>query len=71
MRKGEKNEYGQFMYLETITFVPFDLDGIDPDVMTKYEREWLNAYHREVYAKVSPYLNKEENEWLKQATRAI
>lgn len=71
VRKGEKNEYGQFMYLETITFVPFDLDGIDPDVMTKYEREWLNAYHREVYAKVSPYLNKEENEWLKQATRAI
>ena len=71
VRKGEKNEYGQFMYLETITFVPFDLDGIDPDVMTKYEREWLNAYQREVYAKVSPYLNKEENEWLKQATRAI
>ena len=29
VRKGEKNEYGQFMYLETITFVPFDLDGVD------------------------------------------
>ena len=27
--EGAKNEYGQFMYLETITFVPFDLDGVD------------------------------------------
>lgn len=71
VRKGEKNEYGQFMYLETITFVPFDLDGVDASLMTQYERKWLNDYHAEVYAKLSPYLSKEENEWLKQATRAI
>ena len=71
VRKGEKNEYGQFMYLETITFVPFDLDGIDASLLTQYERQWLNDYHAEVYAKISPYLNKEECEWLKQATRAI
>lgn len=71
VRKGEKNEYGQFMYLETITFVPFDLDGIDASLFTQYERQWLNDYHAEVYAKISPYLNKEECEWLKEATRAI
>ena len=37
--KAEKNEFGQFMNFETITFVPIDLDGIAPDEMTKFERE--------------------------------
>lgn len=71
VRRGEKNEYGQFMYFETITFVPFDLDGLDVDLMTRYDIAWLNAYHKEVYAKVSPYLNEAEKEWLKYATREI
>ncbi len=71
VRKGEKNEYGQFMYLETITFVPFDLDGIDGSLLTQYERQWLNDYHAEVYAKLVPYMNREEADWLKQATRPI
>ena len=70
-RKGEENEYGQFMHFETITFVPIDLDGIDPKYMTFYEREWLNNYHAQVYEKISPYLTAEEAEWLKEYTRAI
>lgn len=28
--RDEKNEYGQFMKFETLTWVPIDLDGIDP-----------------------------------------
>ena len=71
VRRGEKNEYGQFMYFETITFVPFDLDGLDVDLMTRYDIAWLNTYHKEVYDKVSPYLNEAEKEWLKYATREI
>jgi Xaa-Pro aminopeptidase len=31
----------------------------------------LNAYHKECYEKLSPYMTEEENEWLKEATRAI
>lgn len=71
VRKGEKNEYGQFMHFETITFVPFDLDGLDVSLMTQYEKEWLNWYHGQVYEKVSPYLSEEETAWLKEVTRAI
>lgn len=71
VHKGEKNEYGQFMYFETITFVPFDLDGLDVSLMTQYEKEWLNWYHGQVYEKVSPFLSEEETIWLKEATRAI
>lgn len=69
--KAEKNEFGQFMNFETITFVPIDLDGIAPDEMTKFEREWLNNYHAQVYDKIGPHLNEEEREWLKEYTRAI
>ena len=69
--KGEKNEYGQFMYFENITYVPFDLDAIDPEQMTSVERSRLNEYHAKVYEVVSPYLEGEEKAWRKEATRAI
>ncbi|MEG0091209.1 MAG: M24 family metallopeptidase C-terminal domain-containing protein, partial [Oscillospiraceae bacterium] len=69
--KGEKNEYGQFLYFEPITYAPIDLDGIEPERMSQKERNWLNDYHKAVYEKISPYLNQEEKEWLKKYTSAI
>lgn len=69
--KGEKNKYGQFMHFETLNFVPIDLDGIDPEELTKSEREWLNDYHAQCYEKLAPYMDEEELEWLKEYTRAI
>ncbi|MBR2540597.1 MAG: aminopeptidase P family N-terminal domain-containing protein [Mogibacterium sp.] len=69
--KGEKNKYGQFMHFEMLTYVPIDLDAIDPDELTKSEREWLNDYHSKCYDKLSPFMTEEENEWLKKYTRAI
>lgn len=71
VRKGVQNKYGQFMYFETITFAPIDLDGIDPEEMSRDEREWLNHYHKDVYEKIGPHLTDEEREWLKEYTRAI
>lgn len=69
--KGEKNEYGQFMYFENITFAPIDLDAILPEEMSGAERERLNAYHKNVYQVLSPYMNEEERLWLKEYTRAV
>lgn len=69
--KGVKNEYGQFMYFENITYVPIDLDAIDPDLMTSVEKNRLNEYHKRVYEVVSPYLEGDELEFLKKYTRAI
>lgn len=66
-----KNEYGHFMYFETITFAPIDIDAIDIDYMTELDKERLNKYHKEVYEKLSPYLNKEEQDWLAHYTREI
>ena len=70
-RKGEKNEYGQFMYFENLTFVPFDLDAVDAGKMNETEKRYLNAYHAEVLEKIAPHLTVEEAEWLKIYTRAI
>ena len=70
-RKAEKNEYGQFMEFENITYAPIDLDGIDPEQMSLREKQMLNDYHKKVYEVLSPYMTEEENEWLKKYTRAI
>ena len=69
--KGEKNEYGQFMYFDTITLVPFDLDAILPEMMTKEEIAQLNAYHELVFHSLKEYLTEDEVEWLKVYTRKI
>lgn len=69
--KAEKNEYGQFMCFENITYAPIDLDAIDSELMTGREKKLLNDYHKMVYETLSPYMTEEENEWLKHYTRAI
>ena len=70
-RKGVKNEFGQYMYFENLTYVPIDLDAIDPAQMTSVEIKHLNDYHAMVYEKMSPYFEGEELEFLKKYTRAI
>ena len=70
-RKGEQNAYGQFMYLEPLTMVPFDTKAIDVSLLDEKEAEWLNAYHQKVYETLSPYLTQEEQAWLKEATAAV
>lgn len=69
--EAEKNEYGQFMAFETVTYAPIDLDAIVPEEMTRREKQLLNDYHKMVYEKLSPYMTEEENEWLKEYTREI
>ena len=69
--KREKNEYGQFLGFEYLTCAPIDLDGVEKSLMTDHDVELLNRYHAHVYETLSPYLEGEEKEWLKEATRAI
>lgn len=71
IRKGQKTDYGQFLYFETITYAPIDLDAVNPDMLKPEDREQLNAYHAKVFELISPHLNEDECEWLKEYTRAI
>lgn len=70
-RQDEYNINGQFMSFEHVTFAPIDLDGIDPAYLNKDDICMLNNYHKEVYDKISPYLNDDEREWLAEYTRSI
>ncbi len=70
-KKADKNEYGQFMEFEIITYAPIDLDAILPEQMTLFERRLLNEYHHMVYEKLAPCLEPEVRDWLKEYTREI
>lgn len=70
-KKAEKTDAGQFMKFEYLTMVPFDLEAVVPEQMTEKERTLLNEYHAQVYETIAPYLEKEEKEWLAEATRSI
>lgn len=70
-RNAFSTEYGDFMEHETLTVVPFDLDGIDPALMQPDEIAWLNDYHQRVYDVLAPCMNEEEKDWLREATRKI
>jgi len=51
---------------------PIDLDLVEPSMLTREERDWLNAYHAQVRAAVAPAMADNDNRaWLQQATRAI
>lgn len=70
-KKSEKCEYGQIMEFETITYAPIDLDCVDVSKLDCKDRERLNAYHKMVYDKLSPYFEEDGLEFLKKYTRAI
>lgn len=67
----EKNSYGQFLGFETLTLVPYERDAILVDELTDQEREQIDQYHEKVYDVISPYLNMEEKNWLKEATEKL
>ncbi len=56
---------------EPLTFCPFDKDAILPESLTDAELEWLNDYHRQVYEKISPLVDEETKQWLKEASRTL
>ena len=59
------------MGFETITLAPIDLELVEPSLLTKAEREWLNTYNGRVRATLSPIVDDETRAWLGHATRAL
>ena len=66
-----ETDYGKFLEFEEVSLVPFDLEGIDAELMQPDEIDFLNQYHETVYQKIAPHLNEEEREWLRSATASI
>lgn len=68
-KNGKTNT--DFYTFQTISFCPIDLNLIDKNLLSTAELGWLNSYHKKVKNHLSPYLNKDEKEWLTKATRQI
>lgn len=63
--------FGKFLQMESLSLCPIDTAPIDVDMLLLEEVEWLNAYHCEVFEKLSPYLEDEEVGWLAEATKPL
>ena len=70
-QKDGESDFGNFLNFETLTLCPIDTSLILGDMLKPEETEWINNYHREVYEKLAPGLNQEEQAWLKEKTAPI
>ena len=53
---------------ENLTLAPIDKDLINFKLLSINEKKYLNEYHKKVYLKLCPYLNKNQKNWLKSFT---
>ena len=67
----KETQFGQFLQFESLTLCPIDTTPIVKELLLDEEIAWLNQYHKRVFATLSPHLDDEEKEWLKQACKAI
>ena len=67
----QTTEFGKFLQMESLTLCPIDLAPVDFSMLQPEEIEWLDTYHRDVFEKLSPYLEGEDLEWLREATRPV
>lgn len=71
VREAERTEFGRFLKLEPLTLVPYDRDAIDLTMLSSRDVELLNDYHAKVCAAISPYLQGDELNWLKEVTAPV
>ena len=68
------NNFGNKGYLtfEHLTMCPIQVSLVDPLLLTKEDKQWLNDYHAEVEKKLAPLLEKDPRAaaWLQRQCRA-
>ena len=66
-----EGEYGEFLQLEPLTLCPIDKTPIVLEMMQSDEIQYLNQYHEKVYDTLSPLLDEEDRQWLREATSPL
>ena len=66
-----KEHENNILFFENLSWCPIECDLLEIELLNKKEIQWLNDYHNKVNLKLSKYLTKEENDWLKTVTRPI
>lgn len=60
-----------WLAFETLTLVPFDVNLIEPSLLSCSETEWVNAYHARVCDTLTPLVDSDTAVWLKNVTAHI
>ena len=66
-----ETEFGRFLQFEPLTLCPIDTTPIVKDLLLQEEVDWLNHYHELVFSQLSPHLEADEKEWLRQQTQPL
>ncbi|MGO2214214.1 aminopeptidase P family protein [Psychrobacter alimentarius] len=66
-----ETEFGDFLHFETITYCPIDTRLIEPSLLDQVETDWLNQYHRQVFAELKDRVDGAALAWLTERTQAI
>ncbi|MDE0492023.1 aminopeptidase P family protein [Psychrobacter sp. A3] len=66
-----ESEFGEFLHFETVTYCPIDTRLLDKSLLDQVEVEWLNDYHRQVYAELKDHVAGAALDWLTERTQAI
>jgi Xaa-Pro aminopeptidase len=63
----------KFLKFAKLTMIPMQKNLIDFDLITEAELDWLDTYHEEVFAKVSPLLEVDSSamKWLQKSCAKI
>ncbi|MFN1603125.1 aminopeptidase P family protein [Vibrio harveyi] len=56
---------------QSLTRCPIDKRNINVDMLTRPELAWLNDYHQKVWDEISPLVEGDVKEWLRQATLPV
>jgi Xaa-Pro aminopeptidase len=62
---------GRYLGFETLTFVPLDRRLIDKALLTAEEIAWVDGYHAQVRALLSPQLTSEDLAWVERETAPL
>jgi Xaa-Pro aminopeptidase len=65
------SEFGEYLRFETLTLCPIDTRCLDASLLRSDEIDWLNAYHAEVRARLSPHVRGDARQWLETRTQAL
>jgi len=61
----------EMMGFEPLTLVPIDRSLISLNLLSETERTWIDDYHAQVFAELSPLLDEKTRNWLGAATAAL
>lgn len=62
----------QYLKFERLTHIPICKKLIDKALLSEQEVQWVDAYHRDVWDKVSPLIeDAQAKEWLRDATTPL